>query len=388
MPLKTYGMTGNSPGGQFNYPAFTFPGPHDTQVHGTTKSAMYYHHQLSLQEDQGIDMTQSPSRYNHGSSGSGSRHSTAFLGSRRASECHLEPPHPRCSLSSSSVGSDHSAPVRVERLLLQGIPDQDVVHGHSFREEDVGIVKLGHQKRILLAVKRGKDRRAGKPREIEASRQFFYTTDIVPIKTRGDEANHWNLWRKEWRETVAPAVLLHQHLRPQTGDPALTKMEISPPPTSPLHLHEGGSKLHRPRGLVMPSPLAKIPATFCHGYLPEDVMMIVGTLKRLPSSPPKTSSDQQTECNTLTTMCDLNIRLVFGMRVIGKGFRAARSLCGILNIPAPPKVFSKYERVLGQATESVCNESMRQAVTEAIAQNCNEDRKPTDLCVALDGSWQ
>lgn len=29
-----------------------------TQVQGTTKSAMYYHHQLSLQEDQGIDMTQ------------------------------------------------------------------------------------------------------------------------------------------------------------------------------------------------------------------------------------------------------------------------------------------------------------------------------------------
>lgn len=99
-------------------------------------------------------------------------------------------------------------------------------------------------------------------------------------------------------------------------------------------------------------------------------------------------TSQKDECNALTPMYDLNIRLVYGMRVIGKGFTSARSLCGILNIPPPPTVFSKYERVLGQATDSVCKESMHQAVTEAIAVNCNEDREPRDLCVALDGSWQ
>lgn len=44
-----YGVSGKSPGpgGQFNYQSFTFPG-----------KGVYYHHQQSLQEDQGIDLTQ------------------------------------------------------------------------------------------------------------------------------------------------------------------------------------------------------------------------------------------------------------------------------------------------------------------------------------------
>lgn len=45
---------GKSPSGQFSYPAFTFPGPQGGQY----AKASLYHHQLSLQEDQGIDMTQ------------------------------------------------------------------------------------------------------------------------------------------------------------------------------------------------------------------------------------------------------------------------------------------------------------------------------------------
>lgn len=55
----------------------------------THKAAVYYHQQLALQEDQGIDLTQSPGRDSPGSSsgsaGSGSRHSTASLDSGRAS---------------------------------------------------------------------------------------------------------------------------------------------------------------------------------------------------------------------------------------------------------------------------------------------------------------
>lgn len=58
----------------------------------THKVAVYYHQQLALQEDQGIDLTQSPGRDSPGSSsgsaGSGSRHSTASLDSGRASSYH------------------------------------------------------------------------------------------------------------------------------------------------------------------------------------------------------------------------------------------------------------------------------------------------------------
>ncbi|XP_065339620.1 caskin-1 isoform X3 [Cloeon dipterum] len=132
------GIQGKSPGAQFNYPAFTFPGPQQfTQL--SHAKASYFHQQ----EDQGIDMTQSPGRDSPGSSGSGSssggcRHSTASLDSGRASGYLPCPTNatrssmldsPRCSLSSSSIGSDHAtAATRVERLLKQGVPDQDAMH--------------------------------------------------------------------------------------------------------------------------------------------------------------------------------------------------------------------------------------------------------------------
>lgn len=75
-----------------------------------------YYHQLSLQEDQGIDMTQSPGRDSPGSSGSGSgsRHSTASLDSGRASGCHLR--------GNVNWNPELSPSTRVERLLNQGVP--------------------------------------------------------------------------------------------------------------------------------------------------------------------------------------------------------------------------------------------------------------------------
>lgn len=52
------GSTGKSPGPIFPAPSFTFPGQPPPGTVLTHKAAVYYHHQLSLQEDQGIDMTQ------------------------------------------------------------------------------------------------------------------------------------------------------------------------------------------------------------------------------------------------------------------------------------------------------------------------------------------
>lgn len=91
-------MQSKSPGGAMNggnlsgnQAAFIFPASHPHQPL-THKAAVYYHQQLALQEDQGIDLTQSPGRDSPGSSsgsaGSGSRHSTASLDSGRASSYH------------------------------------------------------------------------------------------------------------------------------------------------------------------------------------------------------------------------------------------------------------------------------------------------------------
>lgn len=50
---------------------------------------------------------------------------------------------------------------------------------------------------------------------------------------------------------------------------------------------------------------------------------------------------------------DINVRLVYGMRTIGKGQTAAATLCGVLNLPTPPSQFSNYTEVLGSEAENV-----------------------------------
>lgn len=81
---------------------------------------------------------------------------------------------------------------------------------------------------------------------------------------------------------------------------------------------------------------------------------------------------------------DIDLRLVNGLRSIGKGYTASQIICGVLNLPPPPSKYSKYESVLHSATEVLCKSSMEKAVEEAVAKNDGV----RDLCVAVDGSWQ
>lgn len=66
---------------------------------------------------------------------------------------------------------------------------------------------------------------------------------------------------------------------------------------------------------------------------------------------------------------DINLRLVNGLRSIGKGYAASQITCGALNLPPPPSKYSKYESVLHSATELLCKSSMEEAVEEAVAKN-------------------
>lgn len=95
-------------------------------------------------------------------------------------------------------------------------------------------------------------------------------------------------------------------------------------------------------------------------------------------------------CETIETtvnnskLYDLNIRLVYGLRAIGKGRAAAEKFCGIMNLNPPVSKYHIHERYLVSRSESVCKQSMRKAVEEAVSKNdgCR------DLSVAIDGSWQ
>ncbi|XP_050300979.1 caskin-2 isoform X3 [Anthonomus grandis grandis] len=358
------GSTGKSPGAIFPAPAFTFPGQPPPGAVLTHKAAVYYHHQLSLQEDQGIDMTQSPGRDSPGSSsgsaGSGSRHSTASLDSGRASYHPLSTAgrstigssnSPRCSLSSCSIGSDQG---RIERMIHQGVPDQEIIHSWlvdlQFEEyfplfvsagydlptigrmtpedltavgikkpnhrkklkaeiaqlnlpdnlpefipgsleewlnilrldeylpafieqgyqtiddvtqltwedlEEFGIVKLGHQKKIMLAIKRIKDVKAGK--RIGADSGRIYATQIRTGRGKSLESLEDPNERTHHTFSAENTQTFYYNQpigwRPRSYDDG----DITPTNETSL-LYEGGGTLPRPRGIIRPRPIAKITA--------------------------------------------------------------------------------------------------------------------------------
>ncbi|GFX75729.1 uncharacterized protein TNCV_2237021 [Trichonephila clavipes] len=81
---------------------------------------------------------------------------------------------------------------------------------------------------------------------------------------------------------------------------------------------------------------------------------------------------------------EVNTRLVYAMRCIGKGAEAARMFCGIMNLPPPPTKSSKYNKMLLGTTKDVCDATMKDAVKEAVEENQNI----RDIPVVVDGTWQ
>ncbi|XP_050345868.1 caskin-1 isoform X3 [Nymphalis io] len=337
------GSLGKSPAGGGT---FTFPPPTQPLTH---KAAVYYHHQLALSDDQGIDMTQSPGRDSPGSSsgsaGSGSRHSSASLDSGRASGRMPHHHHAACHCGDTVD--------RVRAMIAQGLPDPDIIHAwladlqmeeyarlfieagydlptvtrmtpedltavgikkpnhrkrlkaelanlnvpdnlpdyipgsleewlrllrleeygpalvaqgyrtvHDVTQlawedlEDMGIVRLGHQKKILLAIKRVKDIRAGK-RSISSQGSIDFTRisgqirhprgkSLESLEDPSERASH---------TTFSPEAGLYYggQWRRSYDDGDITPTNDSS--------YEGGGTLPRPRGLVRPRPVAKIQAT-------------------------------------------------------------------------------------------------------------------------------
>lgn len=80
----------------------------------------------------------------------------------------------------------------------------------------------------------------------------------------------------------------------------------------------------------------------------------------------------------------MNVRLVYGIRAIGKGLGFAPVFCGLMDLPKPPTKSEPYLTLLYPALKSVATEIMGEAVAEAV--KINNDSK--DLGVALDGTWQ
>lgn len=80
---------------------------------------------------------------------------------------------------------------------------------------------------------------------------------------------------------------------------------------------------------------------------------------------------------------EVNVRLAYAFRSIGKGEQAAQTVCALMNLPSPAE-FRNYNSVLANAAKEVCEDSMKQAIQETMEENEGEK----DITAIFDGSWQ
>ncbi|GFT99390.1 uncharacterized protein TNCV_3357301 [Trichonephila clavipes] len=85
-----------------------------------------------------------------------------------------------------------------------------------------------------------------------------------------------------------------------------------------------------------------------------------------------------------TKVYEVNTRLAYAMRSVGKGEAAAKVFCGVMNLPPPPKRFYESLHALNNATEKVAKVSMALAAAETLSFNNGNPNVP----VAIDGTWQ
>ncbi|GFW19159.1 uncharacterized protein TNCV_254861 [Trichonephila clavipes] len=78
---------------------------------------------------------------------------------------------------------------------------------------------------------------------------------------------------------------------------------------------------------------------------------------------------------------DVNLRLTYGMRAIGKGGAAARIFCGLMNLPPPPAKFERHNSLFLNVLKTISEDSMNAAVHEAVIANDNNSK------IAVDGTW-
>ncbi|GFW29572.1 uncharacterized protein TNCV_1549831 [Trichonephila clavipes] len=88
--------------------------------------------------------------------------------------------------------------------------------------------------------------------------------------------------------------------------------------------------------------------------------------------------------NSTNGVYDINVRLAYGLRCIGKGSSAAKTFCAVMNLPSPPAKFQRYNGILLESFSKVSDASMKEAVEETVEMN-NSNR---DISAAFDGSWQ
>lgn len=65
---------------------------------------------------------------------------------------------------------------------------------------------------------------------------------------------------------------------------------------------------------------------------------------------------------------------MYSLRIIGKGYMAAETLYGTLNLPALRTMLNQYDKFVSKNVQTVCEQSMCRAVQEADFANTNSLR--------------
>lgn len=116
----------------------------------------------------------------------------------------------------------------------------------------------------------------------------------------------------------------------------------------------------------------------------EDVCSRKGLAVNLMLHCTKCNNSTNAMTSTMSKCYNVNNRLVYALRCIGKGQRAAQIFCGVMNLPPPPAKFARYKENLLNSLSIVCKESIVKAVDETVQfQNGNRD-----IVAAFDGTWQ
>jgi hypothetical protein len=89
-----------------------------------------------------------------------------------------------------------------------------------------------------------------------------------------------------------------------------------------------------------------------------------------------------------TNTYEINIRLFYGMRCIGRGLTPTKILCGMLNLSPPLTKTDKLVEAVGSAIQSVAEHSMKAAVFEAVEENESDSNLGMDIPIAFDATWQ
>ncbi|GFU84200.1 uncharacterized protein TNCV_2488651 [Trichonephila clavipes] len=72
-----------------------------------------------------------------------------------------------------------------------------------------------------------------------------------------------------------------------------------------------------------------------------------------------------TMSSNISNKCyDVNLRLTYGMRAIGKGRVAALIFCGLMNLPPPPAKFERHNSLFLNVLKTISEDSMNASVHE------------------------